>query len=389
VAAGVTALQQIQANIVLADDATFDIAQGSSLLISVGGISETGGSQTIHRSITLTGGGTLTIAAPSSYTGSTTVNAGTLAFTGAGTIGTGPLAINADDGVSSTVNFGSGQTLPSLTVSTSGTGLASVGVASGATVSVPAGTTTVQGTLRKTDGGTLEISGSSALADASALLVTGGKLRFNITSGSATIGSGVTANVSGAGTLELAGSVSALGTATAANRTNVTTSSPTATLLVSAGKQQVGGIDGVGVTQVNAGASLTADHIVQGALVIGGTSTSAALVTVDASDARGNPLVQPGFALAGPLQSDAPFAAGMSSPPGSTELPIGIAGIYLASRHLAGNAAGVPEPSSVVLCLLGLAAVGLYWRSGVHSLNGASMRLCGTGQQRRPVPARR
>jgi autotransporter-associated beta strand protein len=368
VAAGVTALQQIQAKLVLADDATFDIAQGSSLLISVGGIGETGGSQTVHRSITLTGGGTLTIAAPSSYTGTTTVNAGTLAFTGAGTIGTGPLAINADDGIASAVSFGSSQSLPSLTVVTNGTGLAGVGVASGATVSIPSGTTSIQGTFRKTDSGTFAISGSSALADGSALLITGGTLRFNITSGSATIGSGVTANVSGTSTLELAGSVSALGTSTAANRTNITTSSTTATLLVSGGKQQVGGIDGVGITQVNAGASLTANHIVQGALLIGGTSTSAALVTIDPSDASGNPLAQPGFALAGSLHSEAPFAAGTSSTQsalGTTELPIGIDGIFLGNGHSAGVASVVPEPTSAALCLLGLIAVAAYWRIGL------------------------
>jgi hypothetical protein len=44
-------------------------------------------------------------------------------------------------------------------------------------------------------------------------------------------------------------------------------------LVVSGTQQQVGNIDGSGTTQVNAGSDLTANHIVQSALVIGGTST--------------------------------------------------------------------------------------------------------------------
>jgi hypothetical protein len=51
------------------------------------------------------------------------------------------------------------------------------------------------------------------------------------------------------------------------------------------------GLDGSGTTQINAGSDLTANHIVQGALVIGGASKNPGLVTIDASDAAGNPLV--------------------------------------------------------------------------------------------------
>ncbi len=51
-----------------------------------------------------------------------------------------------------------------------------------------------------------------------------------------------------------------------------------------------GGIDGTGDLAVNAGNNLTANHIVQSALVIGGTAESPAMVTIAASDASGNPL---------------------------------------------------------------------------------------------------
>jgi hypothetical protein len=51
-----------------------------------------------------------------------------------------------------------------------------------------------------------------------------------------------------------------------------------------------GGIEGTGNLTVDAGSNLTAGHIIQGALVIGGTAVSPAMVTIAASDANGNPL---------------------------------------------------------------------------------------------------
>ena len=52
-----------------------------------------------------------------------------------------------------------------------------------------------------------------------------------------------------------------------------------------------GPIDGTGNVVVNAGSDLTANHIVAGALVIGGTAGSPGLiVTISASDVNGNPL---------------------------------------------------------------------------------------------------
>jgi hypothetical protein len=50
------------------------------------------------------------------------------------------------------------------------------------------------------------------------------------------------------------------------------------------------------------------NHIIQNALIIGGTAGSPGLVTIDASDANGNPLGQSnGFALAGSLAPSGRF----------------------------------------------------------------------------------
>ena len=117
-----------------------------------------------------------------------------------------------------------------------------------------------------TGAGTLEIQGAPNLGNNSNINArNSGTLRFNVNTGSPSVGSGVVASVSGTAVLELAGSTSALGTATPGNRVAIAnTSTAAAGLLVSGGNQQVGGIDGTGNVQVNASTSLTADHIVQG-----------------------------------------------------------------------------------------------------------------------------
>jgi beta-glucanase (GH16 family) len=51
-----------------------------------------------------------------------------------------------------------------------------------------------------------------------------------------------------------------------------------------------GGIDGTGNLAISAGGNLTASHIVQSALVIGGAAGNFSTVTIAASDASGNPL---------------------------------------------------------------------------------------------------
>ena len=52
----------------------------------------------------------------------------------------------------------------------------------------------------------------------------------------------------------------------------------------------VNGLDDAGTVTANAGSNVTVDHVNEGALVIGGTADSPAVVTIAASDASGNPL---------------------------------------------------------------------------------------------------
>jgi autotransporter-associated beta strand protein len=391
VAAGVTALQQIQANLVLADDATFDVATGSSLLVTVGGISETGGS----RSVTLTGGGTFTIDAPSSYTGSTTVKNGTLVTTATGTLGTGPLVVNAeDDSIVSAVNLGNSQTVSELSGTLAGTGTARVSVAAGTTFTVSQSTNTSfagnlalaagsgtngGGTLTKSGGGTLELAGAPSLGNNSSVNVSGGTLRLNVTpesGGSASVGTGVTATITNQATLELAGSVSAL--ASGAHRVRIiNNSSAAAGVLVTGTNQIVGNIDGAGTTQVNAGSDLSASHIVESALIIGGTASSKATVTISASDSAGNPVATAaagvdGLGLSNSVQPNGPFAANLTN---STSMLVtqGASGSPLANPSTtSGSSIGgagdntsagtVPEPSTLLLAITGLIGSGLIAR---------------------------
>ena len=139
----------------------------------------------------------------------------------------------------------------------------------------------------------------------------------------------------------------------------VTNNSTAPGILVSGTHQQVGNIGGSGTTQVNAGASLTADRIIQGTLIIGGTSGSHALVTIDASDASGNPLDVPsGLAVADSLTPSEPFGAGESS---SANVSSVGQGADVAAESL-GNSVGsdpspVPEPSTLLLTLLAILVV--------------------------------
>jgi hypothetical protein len=143
-------------------------------------------------------------------------------------------------------------------------------------------------------------------------------------------------------------------------------------VVVSGTNQVVGGIDGLGNTQINAGSDLTADHIVQNALVIGGTVTSPALVTIAVSNASGDSLGQSS------AESNAGLITGLFGSDGT--LAAGIDPLYLnddvvsgglastaptedSSNSVAG-AAGVPEPSTFLLLVAAIATVSFYrrWR---------------------------
>jgi uncharacterized delta-60 repeat protein len=77
----------------------------------------------------------------------------------------------------------------------------------------------------------------------------------------------------------------------------IASASPTAwtnnsTLTLTGGGQLtvVGGVEGMGDLTVDAGSRLAVGHIAQNALIIGGTASSPAVMTIAASDAAGNPL---------------------------------------------------------------------------------------------------
>lgn len=220
-------------------------------------------------------------------------------------------------------------------------------------VSVPAARA-----LTKAGSGTLRINTAPSLGNGSSLAVTAGTMRIGATTGSATIGTSVTATVSPTATLELAGSVSAL--SAGSNRVNITNSSQAAAggVFVSGSNQQVGGIDGGGNTVVGDGASLTANHIVQNALVIGGASSSPTVVILAASDNNGNPLAN----VAGDSPTSPLRASGLvTSAPVTAQTPLGTtppesslsAAGRLSDLSLAGATATVPEPATISLLAFG------------------------------------
>ncbi len=97
----------------------------------------------------------------------------------------------------------------------------------------------------------------------------------------------------------------------------------------------VNGLDDAGALVANAGSNITVDHVNEGALVIGGTAGSPAVVTIAASDASGNP-------LAGSAAAENASAVGASSvsPVALTDAP---------SSSSSGSAlAGATAPSTTV-----------------------------------------
>jgi autotransporter-associated beta strand protein len=139
--------------------------------------------------------------------------------------------------------------------------------------------------LSKIGAGTLTIAGRNSLSGPFA--VHGGLLQFNDSAAPQLTSVGVT--VDGSATLQLAGVFSAL-TGGAAGVPTGNSSTAAAGLDVTGNNQAVGGIDGTDNVVVEAGADLTANYIIRNALVIGGTASGFATLTIAASDANGNPL---------------------------------------------------------------------------------------------------
>ncbi len=291
----------ITANLTLAEPTVFNVAAGSSLLITGGQISESNAATPIY----LTGGGSLMIDSSSSYSGATTINGGTLQTTSRGTISPGPLTLNTDNYIASKVAIGNNQSVTSLAVTGDGSGTAMVTVDSGRAL-------TVQQPIVLAAATTLHVSGP-------------GKLRFAPLSGSVMIGAGTTVAVASDSTLELAGTVSAL--SAEVDVRNDGSQGAGGALLITGINQQIGGIDGSGDLVVLAGAMLTANHVNQAALVIEGAPSDLGLLTIAPSDSGGEPELMPPLTLVG--------------------------------RGGAGPT--VPEPPTVWLALIGLNAVGCRW----------------------------
>ena len=203
---------------------------------------------------------------------------------------------------------------------TAGPLTAAGGTLSGSGPSNISGGFSLTGTFTKLDSGTATISGPQSFSSGKTLAINGGVVKFNVSSGPVTVGSGATVTVASGAQLELAGSVAAL--AAGSGRVNVVNSSSTPGVLVSGKNQQVGGIDGSGTVAVNAGSDLTANHIIQTSLMIGGTDASAGAVTIAPSDASGEPLVPAAAVGAGDSGMGAtvgvPALAGSAPPEGGT-----------------------------------------------------------------------
>ena len=131
---------------------------------------------------------------------------------------------------------------------------------------------------------------------------------------------------------------------------------PATRVIVPGTNQNVGAIDGSGTTQINAGSDLTANHVIQSALIIGGSPGSPALMTISPSDAAGNALAGPLSAANTSLTSDrVELPASMTDWP----LPADSAGTFasqsfgdstrdLDSKSVAASAT-VPEPATWIM----------------------------------------
>jgi autotransporter-associated beta strand protein len=207
------------------------------------------------------------------------------------------------------------------------------------------------GMLSKEGAGTLVIT--AAITYSGNTAVDGGRLRFEINAGSPTIGTGAIVTVSPGATLELAGSISALGSS-GGNRAHVINDSAASGLVVSGSNQIVGAIDGGGSTMINAGGELTADRIIQNALVIDGTADSHSTLTIAASSD-------------GPVGATAASAFGDEPSICGTDRDAASSGNEIGAKA---NASGVPEPSAIVIALVGsfFTALAHKWCLGATAL---------------------
>jgi autotransporter-associated beta strand protein len=333
-------------------------------------------------SVIKAGNGFLSLAAGNTYTGGTFVNGGVMSTVSLGDP-TGAVTVSAPANSTAALVLGGqgpnpSQGTSSLSGSVGSGGAAVVSIGANDTFTVNQATnTTFAGSLQnsgnfvKAGPGTLEIDGAPTWSNNSTLQVSGGTLTFNLTSGTPTVGTGVTAMVaSSGGTLQLAGTVSAL--ASPSYQVNVQNDSTAGSggLYVTGTNQQVGAITGAGSTVVAAGASLTATSISQGALVIGGTADSPGFVTIQASGigattgpaastSSSKSLTDSFLSYLSAGDFSMPFDAAASSP-SATAFDLSS---VTSSMTLAGSRFGssVPEPSAAALAALATISASIAW----------------------------
>jgi hypothetical protein len=202
-------------------------------------------------------------------------------------------------------------------------------------------------TLTKSGTGALWVNSLPTIGNGGAIVVDAGTLRLGATSGAPTIGTGVTATVNAGATLELAGTTSAL--TNGAARVNLMNNSQDAAggVFVSGSNQQIGNLDGTGNTVVGDGASFTANHVVQNALIVGGTTAAHSLMTIAASDSSGNSLAAASSSsLSGSLSASSPVEVSSMDLLSSSSIGNEIGGL--------GSGSAVPEPSTILLLIAGL-----------------------------------
>jgi hypothetical protein len=269
----------------LSSSGAMDVATGATL--SAGTLRVTGGTATVRTGtfnvVNLTGGavstgtGNLAVTGSMTYGGGVTITAGSHAF----------LAGGAD-----LANALGRLTLPAGTTTVGGTAAAGVGnliLADNATLTVGAQPMSVTGTV---DWGNKSLTVSS------------GTVKFNLTAAASNaLGSVLTINAGAPGaTVELGGTFSAL--SDGVNHVDVVNDS-TATLKVTGGGQQAGGITGLGNMVVTNGASVTVGRVQQNQLTIGQVADDVATVTVRSSGAEANVSVVGGLSIARNTANDA------------------------------------------------------------------------------------
>jgi hypothetical protein len=194
--------------------------------------------------------------------------------------------------------------------------------------------------------------------------VQSGMLRFNGATAT-NISTGSTLAINGTAVVQLAGNSSPTSFAGAVVSV-VNNSTASAGVVVSGARQRVGTVDGTGSVRVEVGGDLTANHIIQGALIIGGTMANPAFVTIDASDASGNPLSDDaqGLVLANSLATAAPFVADSIAIAGFTaETSLSGNGVTVSAPAPNGLSSGsnrttIPEPSAIILWAIAAATLG-------------------------------